>query len=434
MVKLAGIGWHDRVLEPSAGTGNLLRAIVDAEPAARIHAVEINRALCGAIPSGFLQGGETLCQDFLTCTVEQLGRFDKILMNPPFHNGADVAHVKHALRFLEKGRRTRRPVRERPAPESGAATAGHDLGRAARRHIRRPGNRRASGTIDGAAMKKRRNTFVLGPAPGFEAAREYVKEHPLPVPPTVRECAAQGLSSYGLPPSRMAMSPAHTRELLERYPGLYRHADDKPVPSCEPFAREGFACGDGWFAIIDRLSAKLVADPNLVVSQAKEKMGLLTVYFNASELASPEIEAATDAALHDAREESRGTCEVCGELGTHKKRGHHVSVICVPCEWLDEIVEACLRLRECVQDVTLPVFAVDLLHLESCQASRSTPGRGGEPPVAGAQGEVFPASTGTGSTASARFMAPTVALNILSPEQIWNLVRDDVPVLEEILQ
>jgi protein-L-isoaspartate O-methyltransferase len=103
MVKLAGIGWHDRVLEPSAGTGNLLRAIVDAEPAARIHAVEINRALCDAIPSGFLQGGETLCQDFLTCTVEQLGRFDKILMNPPFHNGADVAHIKHALHFLEKG-------------------------------------------------------------------------------------------------------------------------------------------------------------------------------------------------------------------------------------------------------------------------------------------------------------------------------------------
>jgi len=102
MAKLAGIEPEDRVLEPSAGTGNLLRAIVDAQPAARIHAVEINRALCDAIPSGFLQDGETLCQDFLTCNVEQLGRFDKILMNPPFDHGADVAHIKHALHFLER--------------------------------------------------------------------------------------------------------------------------------------------------------------------------------------------------------------------------------------------------------------------------------------------------------------------------------------------
>jgi 16S rRNA G1207 methylase RsmC len=102
MVKLAGIEPKDRVLEPNAGTGNLLRAIVDAEPAARIYAVEINRALCDAIPPGFLQDGETLCQDFLTCTVEQLGRFDKILMNPPFDHGADVAHIKHALSFLER--------------------------------------------------------------------------------------------------------------------------------------------------------------------------------------------------------------------------------------------------------------------------------------------------------------------------------------------
>jgi 16S rRNA G1207 methylase RsmC len=102
MVALAGIEPKDRVLEPSAGTGNLLRAIVDAQPAARIHAVEINRALCDAIPSGFLQDGETLCQDFLTCIVEQLGRFDKILINPPFDHGADVAHINHALHFLKR--------------------------------------------------------------------------------------------------------------------------------------------------------------------------------------------------------------------------------------------------------------------------------------------------------------------------------------------
>ena len=101
MAKLGKIKYMDRVLEPSAGTGNLLRAIINAEPTARIHAVEINHALCDALPSGLTEDDQVLCQDFLTCTVEQLGRFREIVMNPPFHNGADVAHIKHALQFLE---------------------------------------------------------------------------------------------------------------------------------------------------------------------------------------------------------------------------------------------------------------------------------------------------------------------------------------------
>jgi predicted RNA methylase len=101
MVELAGVGPEDRVLEPSAGTGSLLRAIAAAEPAAEVCVVEVNQALCAALPPGL--AGEVHCQDFLTCTVEQLGRFNKIVMNPPFANGADVEHIKHALRFLEPG-------------------------------------------------------------------------------------------------------------------------------------------------------------------------------------------------------------------------------------------------------------------------------------------------------------------------------------------
>jgi protein-L-isoaspartate O-methyltransferase len=102
MAKLAEIGWHDRVLDPSAGTGNLIHAIVDAEPTAKIHAVEINQAICDALPSNLLADGEAFCADFLICTVAQLGRFDKVLTNPPFHNGEDIKHIKHALHFLER--------------------------------------------------------------------------------------------------------------------------------------------------------------------------------------------------------------------------------------------------------------------------------------------------------------------------------------------
>jgi phospholipid N-methyltransferase len=102
MAKLADIEGGDRVLEPSAGTGNLIRAIVDAQPMADVFAVEVNRALCDALPVGLLFDGEALCQDFLTCTTEQLGRYNKILMNPPFANGADIEHIKHALRFMKR--------------------------------------------------------------------------------------------------------------------------------------------------------------------------------------------------------------------------------------------------------------------------------------------------------------------------------------------
>lgn len=102
MVELAKIGPRMKVLEPSAGTGNILRAIIDAEPSARVDAVEINQALCDALPSKLMEAEEAFCHDFLKCTVGQIGRFDRILMNPPFSHGADVAHIKHALHFLHR--------------------------------------------------------------------------------------------------------------------------------------------------------------------------------------------------------------------------------------------------------------------------------------------------------------------------------------------
>ena len=127
------------------------------------------------------------------------------------------------------------------------------------------------------------------------------------------------------------MSVEHSTQLIERYPSLYRLADASPVPSSPPFAREGFACGDGWFAVIDKLSAKLSADPNLVVSQLKEKFGLLRVTFELSPLPSDEVEAATDSALAEAVEESRITCEWCGKPGEHAQREGRWSVRCGAC-------------------------------------------------------------------------------------------------------
>lgn len=110
VVSLLGIEPGDRVLEPSAGTGALIDAITraGAQPVT-IDAVEVNGALAEQLirrppyPHLFVR-----CGDFLEMNVGHLGdigRFDKVLMNPPFENGADIRHVEHALSMLKGGGR-----------------------------------------------------------------------------------------------------------------------------------------------------------------------------------------------------------------------------------------------------------------------------------------------------------------------------------------
>ena len=131
---------------------------------------------------------------------------------------------------------------------------------------------------------------------------------------------------------RLDMTAAHVLALLERYPVLFREAWVAPTNQASRFAQDGFDIGDGWFDIVDRLSVRLSADPNLHVWQLKEKMGRLTVYFCDSAASSdPRLDEATDAALDEAAEESLRTCEVCGQPGICDKRGHTVCVRCESC-------------------------------------------------------------------------------------------------------
>lgn len=90
----------DKVLEPSAGTGSLIKAVRQLGVFKDdICAVEINPTLSNALES---QAGRVVCADFLTCN-GNLGKFDKIVMNPPFIDGADIKHILHARTFLEPG-------------------------------------------------------------------------------------------------------------------------------------------------------------------------------------------------------------------------------------------------------------------------------------------------------------------------------------------
>lgn len=98
-VELADIKPGHRILEPSAGTGNLALAM----PGDTVRwLVEINQSLADRLT----QFGEVICADFmeLECN-ETTGTFDRIVMNPPFQNGDDVKHIKHAMSFLKPGGR-----------------------------------------------------------------------------------------------------------------------------------------------------------------------------------------------------------------------------------------------------------------------------------------------------------------------------------------
>lgn len=102
MVEEADLSPEHRILEPSGGTGRLLVAIKNALPEADLTAVEIKSHLADVIRTAYRV--PTFCKDFLTCNGE-LGTFDRILMNPPFENGADIKHILHARHMLNPGGR-----------------------------------------------------------------------------------------------------------------------------------------------------------------------------------------------------------------------------------------------------------------------------------------------------------------------------------------
>lgn len=104
MAELADIQPGQRILEPSAGTGNLIRAMLAAQPEGLdIVAVELNHDLAIKLSAdglaGFVEAG-----DFLKCNGD-LGTFDRIVMNPPFQGGADIRHIQHAATMLRPGGR-----------------------------------------------------------------------------------------------------------------------------------------------------------------------------------------------------------------------------------------------------------------------------------------------------------------------------------------
>jgi phospholipid N-methyltransferase len=100
IVEKANIEPGNKVLEPSAGSGNLAEAIKNNCPDAELDTIEYNYALCELLE---VKGFKVIANDFMTYSNGK--RFDRIVMNPPFETGQDIEHVKHAYELLgENGR------------------------------------------------------------------------------------------------------------------------------------------------------------------------------------------------------------------------------------------------------------------------------------------------------------------------------------------
>ncbi len=106
MVEHAEIEYGDRILEPQGGTGRIIDAIYRAgfKGNVSLDVVEKNYDLCSILTGKYHI--PIIIGDFLDKVEFELGgKFDRIIMNPPFINGSDIKHIEHALTLLKPGGR-----------------------------------------------------------------------------------------------------------------------------------------------------------------------------------------------------------------------------------------------------------------------------------------------------------------------------------------
>jgi predicted RNA methylase len=95
MLDLADVSNEHTVLEPSAGTGRIMRRLPG-----KVVAVELNLELAAALEP---DASQIVCSDFLSWKPDDGAEFDRVVMNPPFSSNQDVHHVRHAYGLLKPG-------------------------------------------------------------------------------------------------------------------------------------------------------------------------------------------------------------------------------------------------------------------------------------------------------------------------------------------
>ena len=115
------------------------------------------------------------------------------------------------------------------------------------------------------------------------------------------------------------------KKLCEKYPKLYAQRGLSMQETCMCW---GFP-GDGWYDIIDRLSAKI--EPlGAVAVQVKEKFGTLRFYIQGVD---PNKYDEVHKYIEEAEKESAKTCEWCGDTKSASMcGGFWLKTLCNSCE------------------------------------------------------------------------------------------------------
>lgn len=95
LIRLAELEPGMEVLEPSAGSGAIASGVAAA--GAVVDCIERDPGYAAALADAGIARSVQVA-DFLTVPAER--RYDRVIMNPPFTQGADMRHIEHALRFL----------------------------------------------------------------------------------------------------------------------------------------------------------------------------------------------------------------------------------------------------------------------------------------------------------------------------------------------
>jgi predicted RNA methylase len=105
MCKMAEINRYCRVLEPSAGNGQLVDAILASDPES-VYMVELNPAMCNELNrrTSNLRPVVILDEsDFLSKGLPEKIQVDRVVMNPPFSKQQDIDHIYEAFKCLVSG-------------------------------------------------------------------------------------------------------------------------------------------------------------------------------------------------------------------------------------------------------------------------------------------------------------------------------------------
>lgn len=113
-------------------------------------------------------------------------------------------------------------------------------------------------------------------------------------------------------------------KLVKKYPTLYSQYKGDVRKTCMAW---GLTCGDGWYEIIDELSAKL--EPyGVVAAQVKEKFGGLRFYLESyPEGKWEEIQQL----IQNAEMKSLAICEICGSEDASRKGKFYIQTLCDKC-------------------------------------------------------------------------------------------------------